>query len=669
MFARLLGSRWFRIVLGLVLVACVSAERVFHAQSGNSTFIEQLDFFIYDSRLNLSDNTRSKDADAEVVIVDIDENSLAQVGRWPWKRSQIASLISKINSAKPAVIATDIVFAEPSPDDATLRAAFEQSPMVLGYYFGHEAKISSVGQLPSASFDASVMKGATQWQTYAANAKSFDGLSAGFFNPVIDSDGRVRRLPVFAEFGGKTYDSFVVAILKKYLGNSALSVQQDRLVWMASAEQKNKKIQLPLSQSFTALVPFQKRNGVAPEQARFRYISATAVLDGRVDQALLANKIVLVGTSAIGIADLRSTPVNQVLPGVETHATLIAGVLANQVKQQPINSLEMSSILLALVGLCLAVLFAFVGASGLVFMGFTGVIALITLFSASYASFGWWLPSASAYLMVVGLVLANLLLGYWGEGRARKAMQNLFGEYVPAHLVEQMSREPQKFASMNSENRELTMLFADVRGFTRIAEGMNPELLHEFINDYLTAMTDVIHRHGGTVDKYIGDAIMAFWGAPLTDSQHAEHAFAAALEMLQEAKRLSIAFERKGLPPLLIGVGVNTGVVCVGDMGSKSRRAYTVLGDAVNLASRFETMTKTYSVPLILGETTVLKLAPDAVVSLGKAAVQGRADPVTIFTATQFSSIEQQVISLTGAQSSIDTSQQILPAVLEENAA
>jgi adenylate cyclase len=661
-------------VLGLLLVAGVSAERVFYANSGQNSFIEQLDFFLYDGRLNLSDNTHSQTTDANVVIVDIDENSLAQVGRWPWKRSQIASLIAKINAAKPAVIGTDIVFAEPSADDAVLRAAFEQAPVVLGYYFGHEAKIAPVGRLPSASFSAADMKGATQWQTYAANAQGFEGLSAGFFNPIIDNDGRVRRLPAFAEFEGKVYDSFAVAILKKYLGNSALSVQQDRLVWLASAEQNNQKVQLqntqlPMSQSFTALVPFQNRNGVVSNQARFRYISAAAILDGRVDQDLLANKIVLLGTSAIGIADLRSTPVNQVLPGVETHATLIAGVLANQVKQQPANSSEMAAILLAAVGICLSVLFAFVGASGLVFMGFSGVIALVTMFSASYASFGWWLPSASAYLMVVGLALVNLLFGYWGEGRARKAMQNLFGEYVPADLVEQMSREPQKFASMSSENKELTMLFADVRGFTRIAEGMSPELLHEFINDYLTAMTDVIHRYGGTVDKYIGDAIMAFWGAPLNDSQHAEHAVAAALEMLQEAKRLSVLFERKGMPTLVIGVGVNTGIVCVGDMGSKSRRAYTVLGDAVNLASRFETMTKTYSVPLILGETTAIKLAPSEVVSLGKAAVQGRADPVTIFTASQFASIEQQAKSIAEFHLSVDNDRRVPRAVVEENAA
>jgi adenylate cyclase len=674
MLVRWISSRWFRIVVGLVLVACVSAERVFYANSGKSSFIEQLDFFVYDGRLSLSDNTQSKTTDATVVIVDIDENSLAQVGRWPWKRSQIAALITKINAAKPAVIGTDIVFAEPSSDDTMLRAALEQAPVVLGYYFGNEAKTAPVGQLPSSSFSAVDINGATQWQTYAANAQIFDGLTAGFFNPIIDNDGRVRRLPVFAEFDGKVYDSFAVAILKKYLGNSALSVQRDRLLWIANAEQNSQKLQqkntqLPISHSYTALVPFQSRNGAASNQARFRYISAAAILDGRVDQDLLADKIVLLGTSAIGIADLRSTPVNQVLPGVETHATLIAGALANQVKQQPKNSSEMAAIMLAAVGLCLAVLFAFVGASGLVFMGFTGVIALVTVFSVSYGSFGWWLPSASAYLMVVGLVLTNLLLGYWGEGRARKAMQNLFGEYVPADLVEQMSREPQKFASMSSENRELTMLFADVRGFTRIAEGMSPELLHEFINDYLTAMTDVIHRYGGTVDKYIGDAIMAFWGAPLNDSEHAEHAVAAALEMLQEAKRLSVSFERKGLPPLLIGVGVNTGVVCVGDMGSKSRRAYTVLGDAVNLASRFETMTKTYSVPLILGETTALKLAPADVVSLGEVAVQGRADSVTIFTATQFATIEQQAKSLAEFHLGIENDRRVPQAVAEENAA
>jgi adenylate cyclase len=666
-FVRLLGSRWFRVVLGLVLVLGVSVERVFYANSGERSFVEQIDDFIYDSRLRLSDHAKTDAFDATVVIVDIDEGSLAAQGRWPWPRTKIATLIQAINAAKPAVIATDIVFAEPSADDAILRTAFDQAPMVLGYYFGNDAHLSSVGKLPATSFSAADIQGTTRWQSYAANDKVFDGVAAGFFNPVIDNDGKVRRLPVFAEYQGQVYDSFVVAILRKYLGNSPLSIQKDRLVWLADGnaqtnlktKAKTKSIQLALSQSATALVPFQIRNGSAPAQARFRYISATALLSGKVEASLLANKIVLLGTSAIGIADLRSTPVNQVLPGVETHATLIAGTLANQVKQQPANSQEMAAILLSVVGICLAVLFAFSGASGLVFMGFIGVVALLTVFSASYAYFGWWLPSASAYLLVSGLAAINLLLGYWGEGRARKAMQGLFGEYVPAHLVDQMSREPQRFAAMTSENRELTMLFADVRGFTRIAEGMSPELLREFINDYLTTMTDVIHSHGGTVDKYIGDAIMAFWGAPLADQQHADNAVTAAMQMLQEAERLSIAFERRGLPALAIGVGINTGVVCVGDMGSKSRRAYTVLGDAVNLAARFETMTKTYGVPLIVGESTAAKLVQTKVVSLGKAQVQGRDDTVTVFTAAAFSNlVTKTVLMERDAGGAVDVSEE-----------
>jgi adenylate cyclase len=673
MFMRWIGSRWFRILLGLSLVFAVTLERVSHTQSGQSSFIDQLDYFIYDSRLRLAESRRGESLDSTVVIVDIDETSLASLGRWPWPRTQIAALIEKINQAKPAVIATDIVFAEPSADDTRLRAAFEQAPMVLGFYFGQEkdqaGSQASVGHLPATSFSASDMKGATQWQSYAANTKAFEGLSAGFFNPVIDSDGKVRRLPIFAEYQGQVYDSFAVAVLRKYLSNSALSVQQDRLSFVGTEMGTEvSKIQLPLSQSFTALVPFQKRNGVSPENARFRYISAASILAGKVDVNWLANKIVLLGTSAIGIADLRSTPVNQVLPGVETHATLIAGALAKEVKQQPVHSQEMAVILLGAVGTCLALLFAFTGASGLVFMGFVGVITLATLFSGSYAYFGWWLPSASAYLLVVGLAALNLLLGYWGEGRARKAMEHLFGEYVPPHLVDQMSREPQRFVAMRSENRELTMLFADVRGFTRIAETMSPEVLREFINEYLTTMTDVIHQHGGTVDKYIGDAIMAFWGAPLGDLQHADHAVTAALQMLQEAERLSIAFERKGLPALAIGIGVNTGTVCVGDMGSKSRRAYTVLGDAVNLAARFETMTKIYSVPLILGETTATRLAQTPVVSLGKAAVQGRSDPVTIYTASQFSSlvIDTVPIDTLKVDTALSTSISIIAEPVEE---
>jgi adenylate cyclase len=641
------SPRLIRVTLGLLLVAATVSERLWHSSKTNpierDSFISQLDNFIYDSRLSVGAPAENPRFDSHVVIVDIDEASLASVGRWPWSRTQVAKLIGTIGQAKPSVIGTDIVFAEPQPDDLLLKAELEKYPSVLGYYFSNDLKTGQVGKLPSASFSAETARGATKWKSFAANTAVFEQQAAGFFNPVVDSDGKVRRLPLLAEFEGQIYDSFAVAVLRMHFASissvaSPLSISSDRLGWA--------KTSIPMSQSYTALVPFSQRSGVAssPSVGRFKYLSAAAVLDGRVSADEMTNKIVLLGTSAIGITDLRATPVNQVLPGVETHATLISGALNGQVKQQPINANEMSAILLTLGGGLIATLLAFAGPSGILFLSFVVLVSLFAGFSSAFSYMGWWLPSASAYLLLLSLAGANLILGFWVEGRARRAMQSLFGEYVPAHLVDQMSRQPKEFANMASENRELSIMFADIRGFTRIAEGMEPEQLRSFINEYLTTMTDVIHQHGGTVDKYIGDAIMAFWGAPLADAHHADHAVAAGLQMLQETERLSIAFERKGLPALAIGIGINTGVVCVGDMGSKLRRAYTVLGDAVNLAARFEAMTKTFSVPIILGETTTQQLAHTKFVSLGSAAVQGRTDPVNIFTAAEFSSLITQTI-------------------------
>ncbi|MCL4184958.1 MAG: adenylate/guanylate cyclase domain-containing protein, partial [Burkholderiaceae bacterium] len=217
------------------------------------------------------------------------------------------------------------------------------------------------------------------------------------------------------------------------------------------------------------------------------------------------------------------------------------------------------------------------------------------------------------------------------EGRARRAMMQLFGEYVSPALVEQMARDPVNYRIAGSANCELTILFADIRGFTRIAETMEPEALREYLNTFLTGMTGIVHAHRGTVDKYMGDAVMAFWGAPVDDAAHADNAVAAALAMQAEVLRMSEALRARGLPPLAVGIGINTGIVRVGDMGSKLRRAYTVIGDAVNLASRLEGLTKQYEVPIIAGEGTVRRCRQHAFVELARATVAGRAESVRIF--------------------------------------
>src|SRR5690606_15419907 len=256
--------------------------------------------------------------------------------------------------------------------------------------------------------------------------------------------------------------------------------------------------------------------------------------------------------------------------------------------RRPDEARAIGALSTALVGGFLAIALPALGVVGAVAATSVGALVLLGANAIAWSNLGLVLPIAASLAALLALGLFNLVVGWFAEGRARREVIARFGEYVSPALVEQMAHDPLSWRTLESSNRELTILFADIRGFTRIAETMQPEALREYINAFLTAMTEVIHTHRGTVDKYMGDAVMAFWGAPVSDPAHADHAVAAALAMQREVARLSASFVTRGLPPLAVGIGINTGVVRVGDMGSKLRRAYTVIGDAVNLASRLE---------------------------------------------------------------------------------
>ena len=241
------------------------------------------------------------------------------------------------------------------------------------------------------------------------------------------------------------------------------------------------------------------------------------------------------------------------------------------------------------------------------------------------------LPFANGALLVVMLYALNMSWGYFVESRTKRQLTGLFGQYVPPELVEEMSRDPENY-SMAGRKAELTVLFSDVRGFTTISEGLQPDQLATLMNEYLGAMTEVIRGKRGTLDKYIGDAIMAFWGAPVDDPEHARHAVLAALDMQARLPSLNEALAAKGWPTLKIGVGVNTGTMTVGDMGSPVRQSYTVMGDAVNLGSRLEGITKQYGVGIIVGEGTRALLGEEFVLrELDRVRVKGKAEPVGIY--------------------------------------
>ncbi len=628
-------SRFWRALAGLLIVAAFAAADLGGFRAGG---LSALDRELYDSRQRLATPV----ADGRIVIVDIDERSLTEQGRWPWDRAKMAALTDAlVERGGAAVVGFDVVFAERqagTDDDARLARALAGRPVVLGYYFSSDRDGRTSGALPAPLYDGEAARELAPRLTHAngfgANLGEFQRAArgAGFFNPFLggglDPDGVIRALPLLVGYRGAVYDSLAIAVLREYLGDAALALRGDALALDGSRG----RVELPISAGFTAMVPLAGRGGSAG--GRFRYLSATDVLEGRVDWSQLRGRIVLVGTTAPGQTDLRATAVSEVFPGVEIHASLIAGALDGRLNQRPVEAPAIGAVATLLAGAALALALPSLGAVGAVLASVAAALALAGANAVAYSGFGMVLPLAASLAAVLALGLFNLTVGWFAEGRARRAMEQLFGEYVSPELVEQMARDPFTYRIAQSDNRELTILFADIRGFTRIAETMDPEALREYINAFLTRMTGIIHAHRGTVDKYMGDAVMAFWGAPVEDPAHADHAVEAALAMQAEVRRMSEDFLERGLPPLAVGIGINTGVVRVGDMGSKLRRAYTVIGDAVNLASRLESLTKQYEVPIVVGETTARSCRRHAFAALARASVAGRAEAVSVFVPT-----------------------------------
>jgi len=351
----------------------------------------------------------------------------------------------------------------------------------------------------------------------------------------------------------------------------------------------------------------------------------------------LEGRIVLVGTSAPGLLDLRPTPMGASYPGVEIHANLIAGILDQTVVQKPPFAIGADVLAVGLLGAILGIALAFLGPLG-------STLAFVVVFGAAAASnllaftqVQLLLPIATLLVTLALLYIVNMAYGFFFEARGKRQMTGLFGQYVPPELVAEMAEDPANY-SMEGESRELTVLFSDVRGFTTISEGLDPKSLSQLMNAFLSPLSEVIYGNRGTIDKYMGDAIMAFWGAPIADEQHARRGIEVAFAMQRKIESLNAEFSSRGWPNIQLGIGLNSGRVSVGNMGSKIRLAYTVMGDAVNLASRLEGITKEYGAKIVIGDQT-RELVPDLVCrELDRVRVKGKDVAVTIFEPIGFES-------------------------------
>ena len=629
--------------------------------------ITQLDNIIYDTRLRV---TMPRGVDPRIVILDIDEKSLGEIGRWPWGRNLMAQLIEKLfDRYGVAVLGFDVVWAErdtssgirtldalaekdfkqvpvfqdlyrrirPTLDnDGLFARAMQGRPVVLGYYFNSEERAVKANAIPEPVLPKGTFAGRniafTRWVGYTGNLPEYlkNAAAAGHFNPLVDFDGVSRRVPMILEYDGAYYESLSLAMVRVVLGmpkvepgyppERFLTKGYGGLEWI-----KVGPVTVPVDDTASALIPYRGRKFSYP------YISLTDVIHDRVKPEQLRGKIALVGTTAPGLLDLRSTPVDSVFPGVEIHANLIAGMLDKTLKEKPPFMLGAEVILLIIGGVTLSILIPMLSALWATAAAIVGIGSMVGLNVAVWSKGDMVLPLATSVLMTGALYVMNMAYGYFVESRSKRQFTELFGQYVPPELVDRMAADPSKY-NMEPRSAELTILFSDVRGFTSISEALKPEELREYINEYLTNMSSIIRsRYRGTLDKYIGDAIMAFWGAPVEDTQHARNGVLAGLEMQKECDALNARFSARGWPTLKIGVGLNSGTVRVGDMGSQVRRAYTAMGDAVNVASRLEGRTKAYSVGVLVGEAT-RNLVKDVVFrEVDRIKVKGKDEAISIY--------------------------------------
>ncbi len=586
-----------------------------------------------------------------VVIVDFDEKSLGKIGQWPWPRQIIAQLISKIAAAHPKVIGLDMVFPESdrtSPKNSILELApllnlkftkddlakfqaddrldhdlilgdaVADSPTVLGYVFQNKDDgLLKSADKPFSSINLSLAcdRGRTAdpagvkfadlalipaYRAILNVAEIEAAQTEGFFNVFPDPAGTVRRVPLFMKMAGLPYPSLALEMLRVGAGISKVTIH-------ATHGRAGEADILGISLA-GRFIPTDNQGQIAVNfrgpAKTFPYYSAVDVLSGKINEEL-EGKYVLLGTSAAGLLDLRATPFSSVFPGVEVHANLIDNLLRDDPLSSDIyTEIGLNYAIIIIGGLLLSALLAY---SSPLIGGFGGLLLIVLyLFYGTFHYFflnnqliGITYPLASLFTVFMAVTLFN----YFFKEREKSFLQGAFGHYVSPQVVKEIINAPEKL-SLVGEDRQLTIFFSDIRGFTTISEGMSSKELGMFMNEYLTIMSDLIMAHNGTVDKYIGDAIMAIWGAPLPDKMHAVDAVRTALVMMEKLAELRPQWLERGLPYIDIGIGINTGVVSVGNFGSEQRFDYTVIGDNVNLASRLEGQNKVYGTNIIISEFT-----------------------------------------------------------------
>ena len=595
-----------------------------------------------------------------VVIVDIDENSLRALGQWPWPRTLLAELVTKLQAAGSVAIAFDIILSEPdrlSPaviasslrqlDDATreklnalpsndevLAQAIAKSRVVIGQS-AILSPTAPAGDLPRTGMATIGTDPSPFLVTFPGLLQNLPVLETaaagrGVLTIRTERDGIVRRVPLVMKAGGAIVPAMTLEMLRVVTNSGAILIRTDPVGIRAVAVPG---LELPTDENGQLWINFTPHDPG-------RYVSAKDVIAGNVPADRFAGRLVLIGTSAAGLLDIKATPVETSMPGVEIHAQVLENALTKSVLSRPNYAIGVELVLATLIGIAFVILAPYLGAVTLLSLGIATAFLLAAGSWYFYAKenllFDFSFPLIAIFVTYMTLVFVN----YFREQVDRRRIRSAFGQYISPTLVEQLANSPKKLV-LGGEVRNMTILFSDVRGFTTISESFkdDPQGLTLLMNRLLTPLTNAIIERKGTIDKYIGDAIMAFWNAPLDDASHEANACAAALDMLRRMEALNKEREEEaleeGIPyfPINIGLGINTGTCVVGNMGSDLRFDYSVLGDSVNLASRLEGRSKSYGTPIIIGSNTAQKVGDRfAAVQIDLITVKGKTEPESVYS-------------------------------------
>ncbi len=630
--------------------------------SDNSTIIEiqqRIEAIPYDVRLKLSTPIKINDT-PPIVIIDIDEASLKRDGRWPWSRKKIAQLIEKLSENNTAVISLDVVQSEREENptkklkqalselqetlpnwidtvenklnaDAYFAHTIKDKELILGYPF-HNKLLTQTGKLPTTSIelDTNNLGSLTTINMlgYTANLPEFTNNAAGsgFFSIAPDADGTIRRAPIVARYNDQVYPSLALETARLYLLEDSIKLHTATIGNAQTITHVSLgKLNIPTDAQGQILIPFLGK------QKHFSYLSASDILHKDKLFPELENAIAIIGTSAIGLADLRPTPVQVSFPGVEIQANILHGILhPDSIAYVPdwtegatITSLVFLGVLMMLVYPLLQPIYLVISGIGLLVatFGFN-----FWLWSSHHIN----LPVIISLVLVMAISSIYVVYHLLKENKDRKRIHDMFGRYVPLGHINKLIDNP-KAISTDGERREMTVLFSDLRNFTSLSEPLSTRELKTFLNQYLTPITKIIFDSQGTIDKYVGDMVMAFWGAPIFDPKHAEQAVESALIMQTKITDMQGEFSQLGIDNVAAGIGIHTGEMNVGDMGSDYRRAYTVLGDAVNLGSRLESLTKYYGVKILVSEDTKQQCPNVIFRYVDNVRVKGKQDAVMIY--------------------------------------